>query len=300
MSSFICSYSNILKIVYTRDMTGKFQILEIDGYSMRIQCHQNCSKEDFISYFHLSKRSQAHYGFPKKDQYQTKEQIVVEFPYEPISQPSFVPIDIVYEDETILLVNKPPFLLVHGDGQTKDTLQDRVNGYLLQNGWPHPAYAVHRIDRETSGLVLFSKNSFFKPSFDDLFAKHHLIKEYVCVVEGSFPYSNKSVSQAIGRNRHQSNTMLIHKHGKNAITHFTCIKRSDNTSLLRAQIETGRKHQIRVHSSYLGFPIVNDPIYGKVNDQRGLLLQNIRMVFVHPIFQIPLDIQLEIDPRFKE
>lgn len=276
----------------------KIKIHSIDAYHFCFEFLESVTKEEIIQFFHLSKKMQKTVQFPSKDHYDAKERIYIYFPVEPFESTNENSIDLIYEDEMVLVVNKPPFLLVHSDGQTKDTLQDRVNAYLYQTGWCHKAQAIQRIDYETSGLVIFSKNPFFQPCFDYLIASHQIKKQYLCIVEGLFPHNTITINKPISRNRHNAKAMIVHPKGKEAISIIQCLKKSKNRSLLKVDIKTGRKHQIRVHCSSLGYPIMNDKIYGHVFDQRGLLLQNQSFTFIHPIYRHKIELHLEMDPRF--
>ncbi len=276
----------------------KIKIHYIDAYQFMFECLGETSKEEMIEFFHLSKKAQKKYHFPSQNIYHKKERVTILFPIENFESKKMKDIEVVYEDEMLLVVNKPPFLLVHSDGQNKDSLQDRVNYYLYQNQWPHKAQALHRLDYETSGLVLFSKNPFFQACFDAMIASHQMKKQYLCIVEGRFPYRKKRIEKNIARNRHNAKAMIVHPNGKKAQTDILRITQSNNYSLLKVWIQTGRKHQIRVHCSSIGYPLVNDSIYGHVIDHRGLLLQAQSIEFMHPIYQEMIHLQLVMDSRF--
>ncbi len=276
----------------------KIKVHYIDAYQFIFELLETVNKEELIQFFHLSKKAQHRYHFPNQDVYQTNERVTISFPIESFEAKEEKEIDLIYEDEILLAVNKPPFLLVHSDGNNKDTLQDRVNAYLKQSFWPHKAQALHRIDYETSGLVLFCKNPFFQAYFDAMISSHQIKKQYLCVVEGRFPYQRKIIDQKIGRNRHNAKAMIVNPNGKSAYTEITCLEKSRNRSLLKAEIKTGRKHQIRVHCASIAYPLVNDALYGHVCDTRGLLLQAQCLEFIHPIDQKKVRIELEMDSRF--
>ena len=200
----------------------------------------------------------------------------------------------------MIAVYKPPFLLVHDDGNTKDTLQTRVNYYLEQEGWPYASQAIHRIDYECSGIVLFSKFPFFQGMWDSLIESHDCIKEYYTMVEGILPFQKKTIRKPISRNRHNAKAMIVHPKGKESITHVQVLKKYKNSTLCKVRIETGRKHQIRVHMSSISHPIINDPIYGHMYNKDGLYLQNFHMEFVHPILKEKVNIEIQKDKRIKE
>ncbi|MBP3870435.1 MAG: RluA family pseudouridine synthase [Faecalicoccus sp.] len=210
---------------------------------------------------------------------------------------SFESIEVVYEDEICIIVNKPPFLLVHSDGNTEDTLQARVNAYLNRSH-PYKAGVVHRIDTETSGLVLFCKNPLFQSYFDDLFAGHDIEKYYLAVLEGVIHKKNYTINKPIGRNRHEAKKMMVIPTGKDARTEFHVLNTKTNLSLVEARIYTGRKHQIRVHAAWAKHPVYNDSLYGTVHNKKGLMLECSRLVFTHPLTKEKIDIAADLDPRF--
>ena len=256
-----------------RDIRKSLHISTSRWEMFQLSCPQNASlcKGDYLA---ISKEADRDFGFL-----------------------SFEPIDIVYEDDICIVVNKPPFLLVHSDGNTKDTLLSRVNAYLAGQH-PYRAQVVHRIDTETSGLVLFCKNPLFQALFDELFAGHEMEKYYLSVLEGKIKKKHLTIDKPIGRNRHESGKMIIVSSGKPAKTTYDVLSIKNNLSLVRAQIFTGRKHQIRVHAADMKHPVYNDPLYGTVHDKKGLLLQCSRLVFIHPLTKEKIDISADFDPRF--
>ncbi len=208
---------------------------------------------------------------------ENKKMISFHYPTKKI-ETSFVPVEIIYEDETLLVVNKPPFLLVHTDGQAEDTLQARVNGYLQLKGYTLWAQAIHRIDYETSGLVLFCKHPFFQAYFDHIMQTHEIQKEYIAIVDKNTNYKNKKITSYISRDRHNAKRMIINPKGKQCISIFNTLLNFDTYSLLKIEIKTGRKHQIRVQCQSLNHPIINDPLYGKVINNDGLYLQSHKII----------------------
>lgn len=192
---------------------------------------------------------------------------------------SYEPVDILYEDASLIIAFKPAFLLVHSDGNSQDTLQARINGYLQMQGYPYTAQAIHRIDYETSGLVLFCKHPFFQAYYDRNMQNHTIQKEYIALVQGKTHFKNQTVVSYISRDRHNAKKMILHPKGKKSVSIFNTLKNYENTSLIQVRILTGRKHQIRVQCQSLHHPIINDPLYGKVMDSSGLLLQSHRIQF---------------------
>ncbi|WP_276905873.1 RluA family pseudouridine synthase [Faecalibaculum rodentium] len=223
-----------------------------------------------------------------------RQPVPEEIPY------SFEPVDVIYEDQWCLVVNKPAFLLVHDDGQTPDNLTSRVNAHLAESGWPYPAQAVNRIDREASGLVLFCKNPLFQNWFDRQMEDRTTQKEYYAVLEGLLERRHVDLNNPIGRNRHEADKMIVYPKGKASHTHLERIARRGTRTLVKAWITTGRKHQIRVHAAHQGHAVVNDALYGEKADERGLLLQSARIVFRQPVTNQQIEVEIPMDPRFRE
>lgn len=215
-------------------------------------------------------------------------------------QTSFERVDVVYEDDYSLVANKPAFLLVHDDGQTPDNLTSRVNGYLQANGWPFEAQAVNRIDREASGLVLFSKNPLFQAVLDRQMEDRTARKEYYAVLDGLLERRHIDINNPIGRNRHNADQMIVFPQGKPAHTHLERVARRGTKTLAKADISTGRKHQIRVHAAHIGHAIWNDALYGKKEDDRGLLLQAFRLTYSQPVTGEKIVVEVPMDRRFRE
>ncbi len=208
-------------------------------------------------------------------------------------------VPIVYEDDWCLVANKKPFLLVHGDGQSEDTLTSRVNAYLQQNNARFPAQPVNRIDQEASGLVLFSKHPLVKNFLDAQFEDGTAKKEYLAVVDGRVDNREIDINNPIARNRHEAEKMMVFKKGKPAHTHISRLKLFDDKSLVKAGISTGRKHQIRVHLANIGYPIMNDSLYGIVRNNKGLMLQAYKLSFLQPFTREKINVELDMDTRFK-
>lgn len=193
---------------------------------------------------------------------------------------NYEPVNILYEDAFLIAAFKPPFLLVHDDGNSQDTLQARINGYLQLNGNKYPAQAIHRIDYETSGLVLFCKHPFFQAYCDKNMEEHHIKKDYIALVQGHTNYKNKKIVSNIARDRHNAKKMFIHPNGKESISIFNTLKNYKDYSLIQVTILTGRKHQIRVQWCFFEASHLNDSLYGgKRIDNTGLLLQSHHIQF---------------------
>ena len=194
-------------------------------------------------------------------------------------------LDIIYEDDILCIVNKPSGIIVHPDDKSKqDTLCNYVSYYYKQTSQDLPIRYLHRLDKETTGLVMFCKCALLQPYFDKMIAEKKIKKTYLAIIEGHLPKKELTVDKAIGENRHSKNKMCVANSGKIAITHFKEIKSYKQYTLVSCQIETGRKHQIRVHLNYLNHPIISDDLYGKrYSIINRLALHAYSLQFIHPL-----------------
>lgn len=210
------------------------------------------------------------------------------------------PLSIAYEDECILIVNKEPGLLIHSDGNDKLTLCNRVQGYYDQTKQRIPVRPIHRLDKDTSGLVIFCKIPFFQAYLDDLLTQKKIHREYKAVVTGKLEQNKViTVRQPIGRDRHDAKKQRISKNGKDACTIVTCEKYIQNDSLVHCTLKTGRTHQIRVHMAYLKHPILSDPLYGKPSKKiNRLALHAYKITCIHPITQKEIIVEIDLPNDF--
>lgn len=210
-------------------------------------------------------------------------------------------LDIYYEDQDLLVVNKPRGMVVHpAPGHFEDTL---VNGLLAHctdlsgiNGMMRPGI-VHRIDKDTSGLLVVAKNDLAHESLAKQLSDHTVIRRYWALVHGVIPHERGTIDAPIGRDPSDRQRMaVVEKNGKEAITHFQVMERFQDYTLVECRLETGRTHQIRVHMRFIGFPLVGDPKYGpkKTLDIAGQALHAKVLGFTHPrtgeslLFEAPL------------
>lgn len=211
------------------------------------------------------------------------------------------PVPVLYEDPFVIAVEKPQGLLVHSDGTGAATLTDRVAFHVSSGGPPISPQALQRLDFDTTGIVLFSKTEEWQPLFDGLIAGDGVDKRYLAVVEGVFPRRSALYRDRLGRDRHDSRRMRIHPAGQECVTFVRRLGVDEGArlSLLEIRLGTGRRHQIRVHLSAHGYPIVNDPLYG-VAPRNGnrLMLHAWRESFVHPILGEPVDVRSGWPERF--
>lgn len=274
----------------------KSKVLHLDDNYIQIKVTREDSASAILKEYHIKKALFQQWLTQCSPRLKPDQTLSFSFPKEEIEYPvSQRDIPVVYEDALCLIADKPAFLLVHDDGNDSENLQDHLMGQLHPS---HPIQCVHRIDTQTSGLVLFNKLPVFQGLLDTMMETHQIRKEYLCIVEGSFPTATKTIREPLGRDRHNAKKMRIHPNGKPAVTHITRLETNEYFSLLKVQIETGRKHQIRVHLASMGYPIVNDDLYGHVLNSEGLLLQSHRLSFSHPLWNQEVDVCSKKDARF--
>lgn len=207
-------------------------------------------------------------------------------------------LEVVYEDEHFLFVNKPKNMLVHDDGTKQEiTLSNLVAKYYKNKRIHRMVRFSNRLDYETSGIVVFSKNEIAHAYLDALIRERKVSKKYYAVCYNYFSKKEGSINQNIARDRHNSQKMIIHKNGKEAISNFKVIK-NGKISLVDVEILTGRTHQIRVHLAYLNHPLLGDKLYGK-EDNYSLMLQAYLFEFKHPFTNQKLSIRIDLDNNLK-
>ena len=192
-------------------------------------------------------------------------------------------IKVVYEDDWLLVVDKPKGIIIYPENKDGNgTLVNRIAKYYTDTRQNFPVRPVHRLDRDTDGLVLVAKSSFIQPKLDNMILNKEIERYYQCEVEGIIKNSGV-IDKPIGRDRHDSHKMRVSKTGKEAKTIYKVLENKKDTTLVECLLKTGRTHQIRVHFSYIGHPVVNDPLYGKVKDDSGMELTAYKLVFIHPV-----------------
>lgn len=206
---------------------------------------------------------------------QENDQISVSVPaVKPLNiEPEDIPLDIIYEDADVIVVNKPQGMVVHPSaGHPDHTLVNALLYYtrdLADSPEGFRPGIVHRIDKDTSGLLMIAKNAKARESLEDQLAHKTNKRQYLAIVHGNFGEDDGLVDAPIGRNPHDRKKMAVVENGKNAITHFKVLEQFKGYSLIMCQLETGRTHQIRVHMAYIGHPVAGDPLYGPRKTLKG-------------------------------
>ena len=243
-------------------------------------------------------------GADVKAKYKVKEGDVIEIdipeaqPLEVI--PEDLQLEIIYEDQDVLVVNKPKGMVVHpAPGHMNGTL---VNGLMHHckdlsgiNGILRPGI-VHRIDKDTSGLLMVAKNDLAHQSLVEQLVNKTVTRKYTALVHGHIAHDKGTIDAPIGRDTKDRQKQAVVDNGKHAVTHFQVIERMGKYTLVECRLETGRTHQIRVHMNYIGYPLVGDPKYGpkKTIDFGGQVLHAGVLGFIHPTtkeyleFEVPL------------
>lgn len=221
-----------------------------------------------------------------------------------------IPIEIIYEDPDIIVVNKPKGMVVHpGNGNPDGTLVNSLMAICKDSlsgigGEIRPGI-VHRLDKDTSGIIIVAKNDKAHMNLSEQIKSHQVKKTYLALVRGIVKENEATINMPIGRSTKDRKKMAVTKKGKEAITHFKVLERfpEHNCSFLEVKIETGRTHQIRVHLSQIGYPIIGDEVYSKGKNEWGIQGQCLhakRLQFKHPISQKEMDLEAPLPKYFQE
>lgn len=210
--------------------------------------------------------------------------------------PTHVNLDILYEDEALLIVNKPPFMPVHPSAlHYSDSLSNGVKYYFNSIGLDKKIRPINRLDKDTSGIVLFAKNEYIQECLVKQMKSKTFVKEYIAVLDGILKESKGTICAPIARKENSIIEREVNEDGEIAITHFELMKAFTNMSLVKFILETGRTHQIRVHCKYIGHPIIGDTLYGTsssfINRQA---LHAYKVSFVHPITKKQISITTDL------
>ena len=237
------------------------------------------------------------------DQIQVEEEIPVEVSLKAQN----IPLDIIYEDKDIIVVNKPKGMVVHpANGNPDGTLVNAIMAICKDSlsgigGEIRPGI-VHRLDKDTSGIIIVAKNDKAHINLSEQIKEHKVKKTYIALVRGIVKENEATINMPIGRSEKDRKKMAVTKKGKEAITHFKVLERYDKYTLLQVNIETGRTHQIRVHLSQIGYPIVGDEVYSNGKNEwnvKGQCLHAKSLEFTHPITGETMYLEAELPEYFE-
>ena len=251
-------------------------------------------------------------GTKKKISYKVQKGDIIELnipePKETGIKAQDIPIEIIYEDNDIIVVNKPKGMVVHpANGNPDGTLVNAVmalcKGSLSGIGGEIRPGIVHRLDKDTSGLLIIAKNDLAHINMSEQIKDRNVKKIYIALVKGNIGENEATIDMPIGRSTKDRKKMAVRKDGKQAITHFKVLKRYYDYTLLEVKIDTGRTHQIRVHMAEIGHPVVGDMVYSNGKNEFGVegqMLHAKSLDFKHPITGKEMHLEAELPNYFKE
>ena len=219
-----------------------------------------------------------------------------------------IPVEIIYEDNDIIVINKPKGMVVHpANGNPDGTLVNAVMSICKDSlsgigGEIRPGI-VHRLDKDTSGIIIVAKNDKSHINLSEQIKNHEIKKTYIALVRGVVKENNATINIPIGRSKTDRKKMAVDQKGKNAVTHFKVLKRYQKYTLLEVNIETGRTHQIRVHLSHIGYPIIGDAVYSNGKNEwqiEGQCLHAKSLEFTHPISNKQMNLEAKLPKYFKK
>ena len=246
-------------------------------------------------------KSKPSYKLQKNDKIKVEE----EQPQEISLKAQDIPVEVLYEDNDIIVVNKPKGMVVHpANGNLDGTLVNAIMSICKESlsgigGEIRPGI-VHRLDKDTSGAIIIAKNDKAHINLSEQIKNHEVEKTYIALVKGFVKENEATINMPIGRSQKDRKKMAVVKNGKQAVTHFKVIDRFDNYTLLEVKIETGRTHQIRVHLTQIGYPIVGDCVYSNGKNEwniKGQCLHAKSLKFKHPVTGKELFIEAPI-PKY--
>lgn len=249
------------------------------------------------------KKVKVSYKVQADDEITIKEQAAKEISLEAQD----IPIEVLYEDNDIIVVNKPKGMVVHPangnpDGTLVNAIMSICKDSLSGIGGEIRPGIVHRLDKDTSGALIVAKNDKAHIKMSEQIKNHEVEKTYIALVKGFVKENEATIDMPIGRSLKDRKKMAVRKEGKNAVTHFKVIERFPNYTLLEVKIETGRTHQIRVHLSEIGYPIVGDEVYSNGKNEwniHGQCLHAKSLKFKHPITEKEMCIEAPIPEYFQ-
>ena len=219
-----------------------------------------------------------------------------------------IPVPIIYEDDDIIVVNKPKGMVVHPangnpDGTLVNAILSMCKGSLSGIGGEVRPGIVHRLDKDTSGLIIIAKNDKAHINMSKQIQDRLVTKKYIALVRGVLPEDEATIDMPISRSLKDRKKMDVNKNGKNAITHFKVLKRYNKYTLIEVKIDTGRTHQIRVHMSHIGYPIIGDEVYSNGKNEFGVegqMLHAKSLDFKHPITGKQIHLEAPLPEYFQK
>lgn len=233
---------------------------------------------------------------------QPADEVIIQLPKPKmmVVSPENIPLDIVYEDQDVVVINKPQGMVVHPSaGHFKGTMVHALLYHIKDlssiNDVIRPGI-VHRIDKDTSGLLIVAKNNQAHEALAKQLKDKTILRKYIALIHGEVPHEQGTIDAPIGRSKTNRKMQAIIKDGRSAVTHFKVLEKFTGYTLIELQLETGRTHQIRVHMKYIGHPVAGDPVYGpkKTLKGEGQFLHAKVLGFTHPtthermVFEAPL------------
>lgn len=216
-------------------------------------------------------------------------------------QPEDIPLDIVYEDDSVLVINKPVGMVTHpAPGNWSKTLVNAVlyhcSGLKTMGDTIRPGI-VHRLDKDTSGLIILAKNEEARMNLSGQLKSRQMKRKYVSMVEGFVQFDEGSVDAPIGRHpRNRKKMAVVYDRGRTAVTHYRVLERFPDQTLLELSLDTGRTHQIRVHMAHIGHPVVGDTLYyGHPSSAKRMMLHAFFLKFSHPVSNEPMEFKIDYD-----
>lgn len=277
-------------------MENKQFIVEQDAVNLRIDLFLSRHFEDKSrSYLQnlIDEGSVKVNGVIKKSNYKLKLNDVVDFDIPDTValnvEPEDIPLNIVYEDSDVIVVNKPQGMVVHPaagvyNGTLVNALLNHCKDLSGINGVARPGI-VHRIDKDTSGILVVAKNDNAHNKLAEQLKDHSMTRAYVALVEGVFKNEEGTIDAPLARHPVERIKIAVVKDGRRAVTHYRVLERFKSNTLVQCMLETGRTHQIRVHMAHIGHPVVGDPVYGHKKQRfnlQGQMLYAEKLGFIHP------------------
>lgn len=266
--------------------------------------------KDYLESFHLSKSKIYKLFFEKKilvnneivkDNYLLKENDILTIIID--EEIDFIPeksnLEILYEDPYYLIINKPRGFIIYDDSKDKtNTLSNLVAGYYKDKGYHLNVRFCHRLDKDTTGVIVLCKDILCHAYMNYYISLHDIRREYHLLAKGKLKNKKGFISKPLGKDRHNSNKMVVTNNGMEAKTNYEVIKEFNDYSYVKAILENGRKHQIRVHFQSIGNPLLGDILYGDTKITNYLCLHSYSISFIHPVYKKNITVYKEEPKEF--